>query len=216
MSDLNDRLNKKSADLKQKAQEELESREDRLLTAATITRDTLFNTYEAVKLDDEGSVNGAVDRFEQCTALLNGQAPAPSAAPAPASVPASPNNAAPFDYTSLSEEQRQIIDMVVADRRRFTVEPSGAVKDKQYTKLNRNYQAEQAAQAVDSDADEDSSATPPAAKKAASPAPAKKATPPAKSAQSASSEEPAAGAKKPSLMDRAKAAGKAVVENTKQ
>lgn len=170
-------------------------------------------------LDTQTVVNdGALDHDTKVTRLrtaiagINGQGAVP-AAPAAVSAPVAPADAAPFDYNSLSEDQRQIIDMVVADGRRFTVEPSGAVKDKRYTRLTRDYQA---AQAAGDDGDDDSPAVPPAAKKAASPAPAKKAAPPKKSAQAASGEEPVAEVKKPGLMDRAKAAGKAVIENAKQ
>lgn len=183
--------------------------------------DLLFDTQTVVN-DAALGHEVTVTRLQAAIAGINGQGAAPAA---PSVAPAAPvsTGPAPFDYDSLSEDQQKIIDLVVAEPKRFLLEPSGAVKDKQYTKLNKDYQAQQAvAPAAGGDADDDSSATPPAAKKAApakkaaSSAPAKKAAPPKKAAEPAPDEEPESDAKKPGLMDRAKAAGKAVVENARQ
>lgn len=174
--------------------------------------DLLFDTQTVVN-DAALGHEVTVTRLQAAIAGINGQGAAPAA---PSVAPAAPvsTGSAPFDYDSLSEDQQKIIDLVVAEPKRFLLEPSGAVKDKQYTKLNKDYQAQQAvAPAAGGDADDDSSATPPAAKKAA---PAKKAASPKKAAEPAPDEEPESDAKKPGLMDRAKAAGKAVVENARQ
>lgn len=180
--------------------------------------DLLFDTQTVVN-DNTLGHDATVTRLQAAIAGINGQGTA-SAAPTVAPAAPAPTGSAPFDYDSLSEEQRQIIDMVVAEGRRFKVEPSGAVKDKKYTQLNKNYQAQQAAEATAGDADDDSSTPPPAAKKAASPAPAKKAAPPKKTAQAAPEEasEPTddSSAEKPGFLDRARAAGKAVRENITQ
>lgn len=165
--------------------------------------DLLLDTQTVVN-DDALDHDTKVARLRTAIAGVNGQgtAPAPLAVAPAAPVP---TGSAPFDYTSLSEEQRQIIDMVVADGRRFKVEPSGAVKDKKYTQLNKNYQAEQAAETAAGDADDDSSTPPPAAKKAAEAAPRQE----SETADDSFSE-------KPSFWDRARTAGKAVRKNIQQ
>lgn len=171
--------------------------------------DLLFDTQTVVN-DNTLGHDATVARLQAAIAGINGQGAA-SAAPTVAPAAPAPAGSAPFDYDSLSEEQRQIIDMVVAEGRRFKVEPSGAVKDKQYTQLNKNYQAQQAAEATAGDTDDSSPAPSPVAKKAA---------PPKKTAQAAPEEasEPTddSSAEKPSFFDRARAAGEAVRKNITQ
>lgn len=179
-TDLNDRMNQKSEELRQKEQDEIASREDRLLTAATVTRGALFDTYEAVKLDDAASVSRAVGQFEQCTALLTGQASAASASPAPAAAPAQSPSALPFDYDSLPADTQRIMNMIAQDPRRFREETIGervVLQDTHYPSaiaaVRRRREAERAQEEA-SDGSSSAPAPPAPAKKTAA---AKKATP---------------------------------------
>lgn len=174
----------------------------------------LLYDIQTVASDDALDHDATVSRLNAAIAGINGRGvttTVPAPAPAAASVP--------FDYASLPEEARQIIDMVAADPGRFKiefkVESTGAVRDKSYNRLRREHEAAQAA--AGGDEDDSSTAAQAPAKKASVPAPAKKTAPPKKAAPQPSEEEPEGGTvKKPGLMERAKAAGKAALDNAKQ
>lgn len=179
-TDLNDRMNQKSEELRQKEQDEIASREDRLLTAATVTRGALFDTYEAVKLDDAASVNGAVSRFEQCTALLTGQVSAASASPAPAAAPTQSASALPFDFESLPADTQQIMIMIAQEPRRFKEETIGekvVLKDTHYASARAAIRRQQEAERAQDEASDGSSSAPAPAAPAKKAAAAKKAAP---------------------------------------
>ena len=143
-----------------------------------------------------------MSRLQAARSGINGQG---SSVPAPSAPAADP--AVPFDYASLSEEARRIVDMVAADPDRFKVEEWGAVKDKSYTKLRKDHQAAQAP------GDGSSAAPAPAAKKTGASAPA------AEPASDDSGDEPKSDEQAKSggsAWSRIKNAAKEAAQNAKQ
>lgn len=142
-----------------------------------------------------------VSRLQAAIEAVNGRS---GVAPAPAPVAASAASTVPFDYASLPEAARQIIDLVAAEPGRFKIEEFGGVRDKAFGRLREAHRAEQAPAADQEDSSADKTSAPAPVKKSASP-------------NKAAGKEPEAGAeKRPGIMQRAKAAGKAALDNAKQ
>ena len=199
------------ADAEARRQAAAAAEEDARKTQRSDLVGDLLYDIQTVSNDAALDHDAKVARLRAASAGINGQGVAGAVAqPAPAAA------SVPFDYASLPEEARQIIDMVAAEPGRFKIEDTGAVKDKSYTRLRREHEAAQAAAAGDED-DSSTSAQPPA-KKASAPAPAKKTAAPAKKAASQpSEEEPADEASgKPGAWGRIVSKAKEAAANAKQ
>jgi hypothetical protein len=106
--------------------------------------------FTAAALEDLVAPSSTVEhdtklsRFNAATAVLQGKS-AQAAAPAAPSVAPVQAASVPFDYDSLPEEAQKIIRMVAANPKQYTIEVFGAIKDKDYTKLKKEHQAQQSA-----------------------------------------------------------------------
>jgi hypothetical protein len=146
MTAVNDRFNKASQKIAEEKEREQEIRVERAERSGAITRDTLFQTFESIDWANPSSVDGAISKFESCTEVLNGGAPAPVTTPAPGvSAPMATNPTLPFDFESLPDSAKEIILKVAEEPNRFMLEPFGAIKDKNYTKLRKDSETAKAA-----------------------------------------------------------------------
>lgn len=184
-----------------------EAEQARLQEELDLSAGRAYAGFDEVYLSDTLDHQTKLNRFRAVEPILKGQAPVTST-PEAATAPAPPASAGsvPFDYDTLPEEARRIIDLVAANPGRFKIEEFGAVKDKDFTKLRKDFQAPQA-----SDAGDSSSTSP--TQKASAPASAKKVDP----AKKASDKEPEqAPGEKPSGWARVKTAAKQAAQNAKQ
>ncbi|MEO5499712.1 MAG: hypothetical protein ABIR46_04395 [Candidatus Saccharimonadales bacterium] len=118
-----------------------EEREECLTELAAQLRDQFYETFDQVDTTDANSVERTMTRFQQCKRVLSGEqqlAPAPVATPVVA--PVTTSNV-PFDWDEMDNDQKKVIELVAANKRRFFVKPSGSVGDRQGRRLDEAHRA---------------------------------------------------------------------------